>query len=76
MKVRVRLWAMSDPEERADDIDVCPNEDCRAVESFDDGRCRECGWGICHSCLSEPVLIDADHRCIELCGGTLTGETA
>jgi len=59
---------MSDHED-LHEVDVCPNEGCRAVESFDDGRCVECGFGICHGCLSEPVLIDRNrHNCTE-CGG-------
>ena len=64
---------MSDPED-THDLDVCPNEGCRAIEAVENGRCTACGFGVCVVCLSEPVKIDQDGRCIELCGGTLTGE--
>lgn len=47
--------------------DVCP--ECQAVESFDDGRCTECGHGVCHGCYSEPVLIDRTRHHCEECGG-------
>ena len=65
------MRTMSDPEDRHP-VDVCPV--CRAIESFVDGRCTECSHGICRACLHEPVLVDKDGRCIEMCGGTLTGD--
>lgn len=50
-----------------DDVDVCPN--CRAVESMASGRCHDCHHGTCRECLSEPVLVNWDQICDELCGG-------
>lgn len=63
---------MNDPED-THDVDVCPNKDCRAIESFHTNvlgvtRCEWCRVGVCLSCLSEPVEISRDGRCDE-CGG-------